>query len=98
MPPKIEQLPEPQRTTVIAALTESVLLEVSETIDNRLNESQKAELQELLANNSTPAEVYSYLHDNVVGFEELVSQATERKKAGLYQTYQALYETLNQAS
>ncbi len=80
---QLNEIPEPQRSTILAALTEIVLSKLALSVFDKLSNEDQAYLQNLDEGKATPDDVLAFLQSRLPGLDSMINQIIEQEKVEL---------------
>lgn len=88
-------LPEPQRKTIIAGLTQVVLLRLVDDLSQELSVEDRKKVEMLVDENSSENVLFDFLKTRFPDFDQRVSKIVEEEKIELEKKLQQLLKLIN---
>lgn len=88
-------LPEPQRKTIVAGLTQVVLLRLVDELSKALIDEDRKKVEEMVENNSSEVVLFDFLKSRFPNFDQRVTKIVEEEKIELDQKLQQLLKLIN---
>ncbi len=88
-------LPEPQRKTIVAGLTQVVLLRLVDELSRDLNDEDRKKVEGIVDSNSSEDVLFDFLKTRFPDFDQRVNKIVEEEKVELEQKLQQLLTLIN---
>ncbi len=92
---RIQDVPEPQRSTLIAGMTQLVLLKLVEELTAKLAPDQQQELEALIDRKASEQEIFDFLKQKFPDLEARAEQIAVRERVELDEKLKQLLELID---
>jgi len=91
---KVQDLPEPQRSTIIAGMTQLVLLKLVEQLTEKLSSTDQLELEGMIDRAASEKEIFDFLKKKFPDLEARAEQIAAKERIQLDEKMKALLELI----
>ncbi len=92
---KLSDIPQPQQSTIVAALTEIVLSRLTEELYGQLNEQDKKALEDLTDSEGSQEKVLEFLKSRFPDFEDRARRIAAEEQRDLESKVKTMVDVIN---
>jgi len=92
---KVQDLPEPQRSTIIAGMTQLVLLKLVEQLTEKLSSTDQLELEGMIDRQASEKEIFDFLKTKFPDLEARAEQIAAKERIQLDEKLKQLLELIH---